>query len=68
MKKGDYKYKRFDQIELKLKEKGYHKLDNYLINSPLTSRIEMWVGKGDNLLIEVFRDGFCAIYKDSKDI
>jgi hypothetical protein len=68
MKKGDYKYKRFDQIEAKLKEKGYNKLDHYIIKSPLVSRIELWIGHGENVLIEVFTDGFCAIYKDSKDI
>jgi hypothetical protein len=68
MKKGDYKYKKFNQVEETLKDKDYHKLDHYIIKSPLVSRIEMWIGHGENILVEVFHDGFCAIYKDSKDI
>ena len=66
--KKDYDYQKIEQVHLTLKEKGYHHLDTYRIVSPLLNRIETWIGHEENILLEVFVDGYCGIYKDTNKI
>ena len=66
--KQDYDYKKIEQVHETLKDKGYHHIDTYKLLNPCSDRIEMWLGHGENILLEVFHDGYCGIYKDTNEI
>ena len=66
--KGSYDYQKAEQVHKKLNDKGYKLLERYRINTRMVNSIEMWIGEGEMILLELYTDGNCGIYKDTNDI
>ncbi len=63
-----YDYQKVEQVHRKLNNKGYKMLEKYRINTRKVNSIEMWIGEGEMILLELYIDGNCGIYKDTNDI
>lgn len=65
----DYSYKSYIEVELTLMNKGYKQIAlEFPKFSKIINRYENWFKGNDHILLEVFNDGYVAIYKDSEDI
>ena len=63
--KKDYDYKKYDEVVKDLETKKYFKISAMKTNlDMITESVELWVGGGNNLLVEKYRDGYAALYID----
>ena len=65
----DYSYKSYVEVEHELINKNYKKIVlEFPKFSKIVNRYENWIKGHDHILLEVFNDGYVAIYKDSENI
>jgi hypothetical protein len=65
----DYSYKSYLEVEHELIENNYKKIAlEFPKFSKIIDRYENWFKGNDHILLEVFKDGYVAIYKDSENI
>jgi hypothetical protein len=66
---GDYSYKSYIEVEHELTNKNYKKIAlEFPKFSKIIDRYETWIKGNDHILLEVFKDGYVAIYLDSENI
>lgn len=65
---SNYRYKKYTAILAELEKNGFSQLSVNKCFNVVTDRYESWICSGQIVLIEIFTDGYAAIYVDSKNL
>lgn len=65
---SNYRYKKYTAVLSELEKNGFSQLSVNKCFNLVTDRYESWIGGGQIVLIEIFTDGYAAIYIDSKNL
>ncbi len=69
LKKTKDQYHKYTDVKQYLISNGYHLLSSSGVNDRIVSKYEVWMnGLTNQYCIEVYVDGYCAIYKETHSI
>lgn len=70
LKKTKDQYHKYTDVRQYLLSNGYYLLStNETINDKMIAKYEVWMsGLSNQYCIEVYRDGYCAIYRETHSI